>query len=342
LATTLPSIEDDPDKDESSGQTNTNVSLTGSFSAIAATGAATSVGDELLADVDPDDIFIDDADDSIFDEEFTETGAFAGKGYVDMPQSRLGRFFNRFRRKDKKEEESAHDWLGVDDDFDARKVGKERGGWESFREDDDEWLGGAFDGIRDRLSGGGEDRTVGGQDRHVRKSIASPFEGLPLHMDETADQVYAFAGADQVTTEVWFVALGSQGSDQAGIKAFMAEHADDMRGAIVVNLEALGDGDTCYLESEGEIFQRPAASRVKRFVRQAAQRTGVNVHSAKIDWRESAASYALKHNLPAITLVGMDGDKPAGLGEAGDTLEGVNPQKLEESANFVIEVLKNV
>ena len=38
---------------------------------------------------------------------------------------------NSVARK-KEEEESASEWLGVGDDFDAREVGKARGGWESF------------------------------------------------------------------------------------------------------------------------------------------------------------------------------------------------------------------
>ncbi len=73
-----------------------NVSLTGSFSAISSIGAE-PVGDELLDGVEPEDMYIDDADDSAFQSDFTETGAFAGPGYVEMPQSRVG-FFGKFRR----------------------------------------------------------------------------------------------------------------------------------------------------------------------------------------------------------------------------------------------------
>ena len=93
-----------------------NVSLTGSFSAISSIGAE-PVGDELLDGVEPEDMYIDDADDSAFQSDFTETGAFAGPGYVEMPQSRVGKFFGKFRRKKKEEEESASEWLGVGDRF---------------------------------------------------------------------------------------------------------------------------------------------------------------------------------------------------------------------------------
>mgnify|MGYP000063764541 CR=1 FL=1 len=85
------------------------------------------MGDELLDGVEPEDMYIDDADDSAFQSDFTETGAFAGPGYVEMPQSRVGKFFGKFRRKKKEEEESASEWLGVGDDFDAREVGNGRG-----------------------------------------------------------------------------------------------------------------------------------------------------------------------------------------------------------------------
>ena len=56
------------------------VSTTGSFSTVGGTGSFAPVGDELVSDVAPEERYIDDADDSAYDEEYTETGAFAGPG----------------------------------------------------------------------------------------------------------------------------------------------------------------------------------------------------------------------------------------------------------------------
>ena len=127
----LPSLGD-------TGTTNTAVSATGSFSTVGATGSFAPVGDELVADIDPEDRYVDDADDSAYDEDYTETGAFAGQGYVDMPKSRAGRLFGRFRKKkkNKQDEVSVNEWVDVDDTYDARSVGKARGDWSSFRQDD--------------------------------------------------------------------------------------------------------------------------------------------------------------------------------------------------------------
>ena len=111
------------------------MSVAGSFAPAGATGAFAPVGDELLENVDPDDIYVDDADDSAYEENYTETGAFTGPGYVEMPKSRMRRLLDRFRRKKDEAESTPQEWLDVDESFDARTVGAERGGWESFRED---------------------------------------------------------------------------------------------------------------------------------------------------------------------------------------------------------------
>ena len=345
-----------------------NVSLTGSFSAISSIGAE-PVGDELLDGVEPEDMYIDDADDSAFQSDFTETGAFAGPGYVEMPQSRVGKFFEKFRRKKKVEEESASEWLGVGDDFDAREVGKARGGWESFRDEDDDWNGGAFSNMRARVLGEAKGdasddaaapapaSAVASDVRPLSQgasvssdSFASAYEAALRHAAsegdkiETAEeiqQIYSFAAGD-INTEVWFVALGSELANNGGIKAFLVEHAPEMRGAVIVNLEALGGGTLSYLEREGDLSQAKCSPRMKRFIKKASQASGVQLASASIDWKESPASYAAKHRMQAVSLVGMDGYAPARYAQANDMVENIDSQSVDAAADFVVELLKNI
>lgn len=343
-----------------------NVSLTGSFSAISSIGAE-PVGDELLEGVEPEDMYIDDADDSAFQSDFTETGAFAGPGYVEMPQSRVGKFFGKFRRKKKEEEESASEWLGVGDDFDAREVGKARGGWESFRDEDDDWNGGAFSNMRARVLGEANGAASAdaaeqapapapatpavSQGASVSSdSFASAYEAALRHATsegdkiETAEeiqQIYSFAAGD-INTEVWFVALGSELANNGGIKAFLAEHAPEMRGAVIVNLEALGGGTLSYLEHEGDLSQAKCSPRMKRFIKKASQASGVQLAGASIDWKESPASYAAKHRMQAMSLVGMDGYAPARYAQANDMVENIDSQSVDAAADFVVELLKNI
>ena len=56
---------------------------------------------------------------------------------------RTGGLLGGFGRRKKKEEDAdVKGWLGVDDEFDARKAGKEIGSWDKFGDDDDDDAGG--------------------------------------------------------------------------------------------------------------------------------------------------------------------------------------------------------
>ena len=374
LATTLPKIETqeaDADATVSMPATSNksqNVSVTGSFAAVEAIGSQ-PVGDELIAGIDVDDLYIDDADDSVFEEEFTETGAFAGPGYVEMPQSRVGKFFGRFRRKKKSDDKTTQEWLGVDKDFDARSVGKARGSWESFREDDEDWNGGAFsfrraradhtadvrvdnsaseqetsethgDGFLDNVANVSADEFAAVAAMAASKAEAAGDTSAENEVGD-AQYIYSFAAGD-IDTEVWFVALGSELANHGGIRAFLADHASDMRGALIVNLEALGAGELCYLEREGAFKQVGCSPRMKRFIRKASQASGIDMPGAKVSWRDTPASFAMKHRAQAVTIAGMDGKKPALYGEANDVIENIDEKALNRAADFVVDLLKSI
>ena len=54
-----------------------------------------------------------------------------------------------FGRKKKNDQDSMSDWLGVEDDYDAKKSGRGIGSWDNFEDDNDGWKGGATSSDRD-------------------------------------------------------------------------------------------------------------------------------------------------------------------------------------------------
>ncbi len=386
LRSMLPSLSGSISCEDLAEGKTSNVSAAGAFVPAGATGTFAPIGDELLDNVDPDDIYVDDADDSAYDQNFTESGAFAGPGYVEMPKSRVHRLFDRLRRKNKDEEASPQEWLEVDETFDARTVGAERGGWESFREEDDPldpsattrmdpyqvgyeddqygtfedddfenadgfdyedddefdnygpdnrrpWNGGAFSPRRM------EKAELGSEDLMGEASEGLDFEDPDVPAE--LKQIYQFRNPD-INTEVWFVALGSELAQNGGMRAFLTEHQQDLRGSIIIDLDALGAGDLCMIEQEGMYRAVKTSSRMKRYVKKASQATGLNVGSAQIKWKDSAASYAIKQGYQAMHLVGMHGAKPAFFAQGDDVLENIDEQTLEENTEFVMELLKNI
>ncbi len=378
LRNSLPSLsgsitrEDAKSHVEESASADATVTLAtaGTFAPASATGSFAPVDEELFENVDPDEIYVDDADDSDYEGAITETGAFAGPGYVEMPKSRVRKFFDKFHfGKHKKEEESTpQEWLDVDESFDARSVGAERGGWESFREEsefesisndsyddgyeDDGYSDPAYDeygeGEAQPKSGhtwnGGAFSRISMGNANVRSG--EEFEDMAALENEHTpaqemEQIYRFHNPD-ITTEVWFVALGSDLSGHNGMKAFLAEHAQELRGAMIIDLEALGAGDLSLIETEGVLKKSHASSRMKRFIKKASSASGTHVGSASIEWGESSASVASKQGFQSMHLVGMDGLKPAYFGQEDDVVASVDAKKLAQNTDFVMELLKNI
>ena len=358
-----------------------SISLAGTFSSMGATGAAAPIGDELLENASENDMYVEDVDDSAYVEQITETGAMAGPGYVEMPKSRFGGIFGKFRRKKREEASSPQEWLDVEESFDAREVGAARGGWESFREEgdiqaydeeyldadattafspefDDDFAEDGFDAPRSshrrgrHFEGGAfsrdqfDDEPEGEESQTSAADPSSVFgEGLPADFvfepTPEIEQIEQFH-SDRIDKEVWFVALGSELAGNGGMKAFMAAHEAELKGALIVELEALGAGELTLIDKEGTYVPKKASSRMKRLVRKAGQATGLKVPEATMEWRNSASAYALKHGQQALHLAGMDGRKPAFFAEEDDVIENIDNDMLALNSDFVMEVLKHI
>ena len=413
LLASLPSLSGSI-KAADAAQAQPGVSAAASFGTAGATGSFAPVSSELASTMDPEDMYVDDADDSAYDDHFTETGAFAGPGYMEMPKSRFRRLFDKFLHRKDDEEDTPQEWLDVDDSFEARAAGKARGGWESFQEEhyeqgeyqgdyavesdqgaatypgatqalpalqsddlgatqawtrqpidveaagqeashvayddsfnvddvaDDEqsgsnrfrpWHGGAYSARRMENSNLSSEELA---DEAAAAAVPTPVE-----LNEELNEVYQFRNPD-IDAEVWFVALGSELAQNSGMKAFLEAHQSELRGAFIVDIDAIGAGDLTMIEREGFLKPSKASSRMKRYIRKASQATGIKVASGALLGEESAASYAAKHGCQVTHLVGMEGGKPALYGQQDDIVENVDEKKLASNVDFLMELLKNM
>ena len=413
LLASLPSLSGSI-KAADAAQAQPGVSAAASFGTAGATGSFAPVSSELASTMDPEDMYVDDADDSAYDDHFTETGAFAGPGYMEMPKSRFRRLFDKFLHRKDDEEDTPQEWLDVDDNFEARAAGKARGGWESFQEEhyeQGEYQGdyaveadqnaAAYPGATQALpalqsddlgatqawtpqpidveAAGQEASRVAYDDSFNVNDVADdeqsgsnrfrPWHGgaysarrmensnlsseeladeaaaaavpTPVELNEELNEVYQFRNPD-IDAEVWFVALGSELAQNSGMKAFLEAHQSELRGAFIVDIDAIGAGDLTMIEREGFLKPSKASSRMKRYIRKASQATGIKVASGVLLSEESAASYAAKHGCQVTHLVGMEGGKPALYGQQDDIVENIDEKKLASNVDFLMELLKNM
>ena len=268
-----------------------------------------------------------------------DMGGYEPASKVEMPKSRAGNLLNRLRRKSGPAlTDTPQEWLDVDEDFEAREVGRERGGWESFRDDADgegkrTWEGGAFSRVR---LGHVDTRSGAVEEAEEADEVVELPEDQALN--EEIEQIYHFRNPD-FNAEIWFVALGSDTELHDGARAFVEEHKSELRGAMVVELEALGVGELCVASEEGGLKKMQASSRIKRFTRGATEATGIVLGQVKLA-TDSITSTIQKAGLQAMHLVGIEDGLPALKGSADDILENVDEMLFEENIDYVMELLR--
>ena len=167
-----------------------------------------------------------------------------------------------------------------------------------------------------------------------RKGDATEIDAEILSVEEEPDIGFQ--------TEVWFVALGAELANNAGVKNLLAEHGEDLRGAVIIDIDALGAGELSVIEEEGLIRRVKSSTRMRRYASKAAKALGMKLGSGKILWRESAAYYTTKRGLLTMHLCGMMGGKPAYAGEIDDTFDKLSEETLLENTAFMLELINAI
>ena len=223
------------------------------------------------------------------------------------PQKRgLGGLFGR---KKKNEQDSMSDWLGVEDDYDAKKSGRGIGSWDNFEDDDDGWKGGATS-------------SDGASAEDMLAAVASMGDDELLGHD------------------IWFVATGASDCDGAGMKAFLAAHRDKLRGVFFINLESIGAGRLSVVTVEGEQQLLKGDRRIMNLVNKVCKSFHVDCGAFEMPYAKTDAYAALEASRRALTIAGVDGPRLACAHTEDDLPYSVNPTNIATVSEVVTEVIR--
>ena len=210
-----------------------------------------------------------------------------------------------FGRK-KKEETNMSDWLGVDEDFDAKRSGRDIGSWDNF-EGDDGWKGGAA----------GE-----GSEDELRQAVTS------LGDDELLGH------------DIWFVATGASENDNAGMEAFLNEHRDKLRGVFIINLKCIGAGQLSMVTTEGERRTLKADRRITGLFSRVSSDFHRPLASVEMPYVDTDAHVAMERSLRAMTLAGIEGSSFACAYTEQDHPINLNTDNITYATDLVTEVIR--
>lgn len=202
------------------------------------------------------------------------------------------------------------DWLGVDDDFDAKSSGRDIGSWDNFEGDD--WKGGAT--------------------------------GAPeTSVDDLRDAVTSMGDDELLGHDIWFVATGASELDNAGIQAFLDTHRDKLRGVFLINLESIGAGDPCMLATEGgEGGKRvlKGDKRIMNLVRRVSGGFHREFPSVEMPYITTDAYRAMSMSLRSLTIAGVEGNHLACSHTVDDLPYRISEKNVRLVADVVTEVIR--
>ncbi|MBP3885308.1 MAG: M28 family peptidase [Olsenella sp.] len=316
----------------------------------------------------------------------------------EEPEKKFRGLRSLFSRKETEETSSMSDWLGVDDDFDAKKNGREIGSWKNFESDDssdgpssrgghDRWKGGAttrsgfrnggkpaddepyqpieaegyelggyehgdgapamgINGKNEMASGNvapqTDERRIGGESSH---SVTEPYreEDLPAEptSEDLRDAILGMSDDELIAHDIWFVATGASSLDHAGIKKFLEEHRRDVRGAFVVNLDSIGAGELNILSHEGVDGVRRGDRRMGRLLLNIARDLHIDLGHRKLDWADTDATPAMRSNMRATTIMGMNEHGVPALSHTSADIEAnIDHDRPTRVAEIIAELIR--
>lgn len=238
-------------------------------------------------------------------------------------------------------DDQREDWLGITDD---ENWSDEDGGWKGgattraglrLVEDDAPAAEAAVAGMPDAAP-----EFVSAADAPAGENPADSGAAAPTDED-LRDAVLAMNDDALLCHDIWFVGLGASGLGHAGMKAFLAQHRKQIRGAFVINIDAVGAGELTVFTREGIINSRRADRRMVRSLARTAADLHIGLAQAEHEWGSTDATPSMRAHVRSITITGVD---PSGMkalsGTPADVIERVNPAQAAQVATLVTEMIR--
>lgn len=249
----------------------------------------------------------------------------------EQPSAEAGRRRNplmpgRKREPEKRPEgkEDVRDWLGVDEGFDAKKEGRKIGSWDHFGEDgdgdDSGWKGGAAGESID------DPEFAADEAARIRRRV------LATEKDR-----------DLTEKEVWFVATGAEEVGTVGMKALLDQYGEELRGALIINLDNLGAGNLAFVTSEGMAKHYTSDRRLQGAARRVASINEWTIKGREYRGLSTDATAALARKFKAMSVMAFDinGRLPNWHWET-DTVSEVDPNNVALAVDFVTALIKEL
>jgi hypothetical protein len=229
----------------------------------------------------------------------------------------------RLGRKRSQREDEVSEWLGVDDEFDARKAGREIGSWDNFENGDDDDDGFGWKG------GWAGDDPIGDPE-----FAANEAARIRYRVTETIDR-------ELTEKEIWFVATGSEEVGTFGMQTLLRDCHEDLKDALIINIDGCGAGQLHWASGEGMARRYRASQRLVGLARRVSRETETVIKPRVFRGLSTDASPALARGFKALSIMALDASgMPVNWHWRTDSTEALDAGLIEKTADFVAEMVR--
>ncbi|KAF0209485.1 MAG: hypothetical protein FD171_210 [Actinobacteria bacterium] len=224
------------------------------------------------------------------------------------------------------EKHGLRDWLGVGKGFDVRHEGKRIGHWDNLNDDDEDEDGfGLKGGTAGETAAFDDPGFAAGEAARIRHRVTS--------------------GVDRalVEKEVWFVATGAEEVGTCGMQAFLSAYEDDLRDAVIINLDNVGTGAVAWVTSEGMARRYHCDRRLASLAKRVVREEEMPIRGRAYRGLSTDATPALARGFRAMSVMAFDinGRLPNWHWKT-DTSDAVSPENLDLAAAFVTKLIRDL
>lgn len=156
-----------------------------------------------------------------------------------------------------------------------------------------------------------------------------------------AGSEHADAGQGLGDREVWFVATGAEEVGTCGMQSLLRDYRDELRDAVIINLDGAGDGQLHWVTAEGMARRYYASDSLTTLARGVAQQTGTEISPTVFRGLSTDASPALARGYDAMSIMALtSAGVPAHWHWVSDTVDSIDPDMLRTVARFTAAMVR--
>ena len=137
------------------------------------------------------------------------------------------------------------------------------------------------------------------------------------------------------------MATGAEEVGTIGMQEFLADYADDLRDALIINLDNVGAGQLSWVTSEGMARRYRANQRIIGLAKRASREREILVKPRDYRGLSTDATPALARGFKAMTLMGFDSSGvPLNWHWKTDVSANIEAEVVERVADLVTEMIR--